>query len=276
MNTKKSPQKVAVSLLASACIALGVVGGQGASATESWQNTNLTAGYTTHSKFDPVFGTGTADEKLTTVRLEHFGVHEYGDNYFFFDTYHGKDVGNFLGFGAGSFGEQTKEQYFGVWNPRLSLSKVTGGDLSFGIVQDVYLAARIERGSYANFQADNFGVAFDLKVPGFSFFETDFYSRGASFTGDTGNGRNLFWRTFAMLPFEAAGMKFTWSPLVLVNFRRDERDTTTFVQPDLWMKLNKHFDVGYRHEYARYSKTASEGGGTYSRNTPTLMGRWNF
>lgn len=277
MSNKNSRQKSGLALLAICYVALGAMSSNGVSAAESWQNTNATAGYTTHSKFDPVFGTGTDDEKLTTVRLEHFGVHEYGDNYFFFDTYHGKNVGNFQGFGAGSFGEQTKEQYFAVWNPRLSLSKMTGANLSLGPIQDVYLAARIERGSYANFQADNFGVAFDLKVPGFSFFETDFYSRGASFTGDAGSsGRNLFWRTFAMLPFEAAGMKFTWSPLVLVNFRRDERDTTTFVQPDLWVKLSNHFDVGYRHEYARYSQTVSEGGGTYSRSTPTLMGRWNF
>ena len=277
MSNKNVRHKTGTALIASCCGALGMMGGQSAFATESWQNTNLTVGYTTESEFDPVFGTGTSDEKLTTIRLEHFGVHEYGDNYFFFDVYHGKDVGDFNGFGAGSFGEHAEDQYFGVWNPRLSLSKMSGADFSFGIVQDVYLAARFERGSYANFHAENYGVSFDLKLPGFSFFETDFYSRGADFTGDDDEaGRSLFWRTFAMLPFEVGGLKFTWSPLLLVNFRDDDRDTTVFVQPDLWLKLNEHFDIGYRHEYATYSETAAEGGGTYSRTSPTLLVRWNF
>ena len=80
-------------LIAGCCAALGIAAASSAYAAESWQNTNVTVGYSSESKFDPVFGTGTADEKLTTVRLEHFGVHEYGDNYFFFDTYHGKEVG---------------------------------------------------------------------------------------------------------------------------------------------------------------------------------------
>jgi nucleoside-specific outer membrane channel protein Tsx len=277
MNSKKIGRKFGTASIASCCVAVGIAGAQSAYATESWQNTNLTVGYTTKSKSDPVFGTGTEDEKLTTVRLEHFGVHEYGDNYFFFDTYHGKEVGTFSGFGAGSFGEQARDQYFGVWNPRFSLSKMTGANVSLGFIQDVYLAARLERGSYANFRANNFGVAFDLKLPGFSFFETDFYARDARFTGDEGKTvRTLFWRTFAMLPFEVGGLKFTWSPLVLVNFNNKDRDNTVFVQPDLWLKLNSHFDIGYRHEYATYSKTAGEGGGTYSRTTPTLLARWNF
>jgi nucleoside-specific outer membrane channel protein Tsx len=277
MSNMNMGRKCGRAMLAGYCMAYAMMGGQSAFATESWQNTNVTLMYTTESEFDPVFGTGTSDEKLTTLRLEHFGVHEYGDNYFFFDVYHGKDVGDFNGFGAGSFGDHADEQYFGVWNPRLSISKMTGANLSFGFVQDVYLAGRFEGGSYANFRADNFGVAFDLAVPGFSFFETDFYSRRATFTGDNGeNDRTLFWRTFAMLPFEVAGLKFTWSPLLLINFRDDDRDTTVFVQPDLWLKLNKHFDVGYRHEYASYSKTDAEGGGTYSRTSPTLMVRWNF
>lgn len=278
MKSKSIKRKASAGVLASCCVALGVAGASSAFATESWQNTNVTVGYTTQSKADPVFGTGTADEKMTTVRLEHFGVHEYGDNYFFFDTYHGNKVGGvFDGVGAGSFGDTASDQYYGVWNPRLSLSKMSGANLSLGFIQDVYLAARLERGSYANFRANNFGVAFDLKVPGFSFFETDFYARGARFTGDDGSTtRTLFWRTFAMLPFEVAGFKFVWSPLLLVNFNNKERETTVFVQPDLWLKLNSHFDVGYRHEYATYSKPDSQGGGRYSRTTPTLMVRWNF
>ncbi len=264
-------------LMAGCCVALGVASAGDANATESWQNTNVTIGYTTNSKFDPVFGTGTEDEKLTTLRLEHFGVHEYGDNYFFFDTYHGKGVGNYLGDGAGSFGVDTGNQYFGVWNPRLSLSKVSGASLSVGIIKDVNLAARLERGSYANFRADNLGIALDLDVPGFSFFETDLYARRARFTGDGGDAVDtVFWRTFAILPFEVGGLQFTWSPLLLVNFNNEDRGTTVFVQPDLWLKINSHFDIGYRHEYARYKRTDAEGGGSYSRHMPTLQVRWNF
>lgn len=251
-------------------------------ATESWQNTNVTLGYTTKAKFDPVFGTGTGDEKLTSLRLEHFGVWGYGDNYFFAETDHGKNIGNIpafsaAGFNAGSFADNTNDQYYIVWNPRLSLSKISGTKLSLGIIEDIYLAGRFERGSYANFGANNYGVAVDLKIPGFSFFETDLYSRSNRFTGNTvGTDRNLFWRTYAMLPFEVAGLKFTWAPLLLANFRKDDRGTNVFIQPDLWVKLNSSVDLGYRHEYNRYKKTPNEGGGTFSRTTPTLLVRWNF
>ena len=79
-----------------------------------------------------------------------------------------------------------------------------------------------------------------------------------------------------ILPFEVGGFQFTWSPLLLVNFNNEDRGTTVFVQPDLWLKINSHFDIGYRHEYARYKRTDAEGGGSYSRHMPTLQVRWNF
>jgi nucleoside-specific outer membrane channel protein Tsx len=245
-------------------------------ATEVFQNTDVTLGYTTQSKDDPVFGTGTSDKKLTTLRLEHFGVHGFGDNYFSIDNFHGKNVGNIPafsagGFNAGSFADNTKDQYFIVWNARASVAKLSDSKLAFGFVKDVSAMYRMERASYANFHADHFGPSFDLDVPGFAWFQTDFLLRKADYTGATAADKksSLYWHTFAILPFEVAGAKFTWTPLLNVNFDKGANGTTTIFQPDLWVKFGASpVELGFRAEYSHYKN--------FSRTSPTLLAKWNF
>jgi hypothetical protein len=48
--------KAASPFIAGCFIVLAMMDGQGAHATEIWQNTNVTLMYTTESEFDPVFG----------------------------------------------------------------------------------------------------------------------------------------------------------------------------------------------------------------------------
>jgi len=262
------------------CLAAGflaaVLGVPAAQATEVWQNTNVTLGYTTRSTYDPVNGTGTSDEKQSVLRLEHIGVNGIGDNYFSVDAYRGDKIGNIpalsaVGANAGSFGDNTDHQYLILWNTRASLSKLSGGKVGFGIIKDVYAMYRMERASYANFHSNNLGVSFDLSLPGFTWFQTEFLARKSKFTGSTADDRktSLFWHTVAVLPFEVGGISFQFTPLIQVNFSKGPNETDIFIQPDLWMKIkNTPLELGYRHEFHKFKN--------YSRSTPTVLLKWNF
>lgn len=237
-------------------------------AAEVFQNTDVVFGYSSKAKSDPVFGTGTSDEHVKSLRIEHFGVHNFGDNYFFVDTFDGKQVG---GPASGSFGVDTKRQYQLVWNARASLSKISGEKISFGIVDDISLFYRMERASYANYAANMIGPSFNLKLPGFSWFQTSFLFNKQTFTGATSDDKkgHLFWHTYAILPFDVGGAKVTFAPLIWVNFAKGGVGTETYVEPDLWVKLgDSPVDLGFRALYHHYKN--------YSRTTPTLMARWNF
>jgi nucleoside-specific outer membrane channel protein Tsx len=266
-------------LTITALVATALGGGMAeAVAEEVYQNSNVSVGYTNHARFDPVNGTGTADKKMTNFRLEHFGVNGYGDNYFMMENFHGKQIGNIPAFSAGginsgSFGVDTTDHYLGVWVPRLSLSRVSGGQPSSGVVKDWYLAGRVEKSDYANFRSFNLGVSVDLNLPGFAFFETDLYVRDAKFTGMTSDKNSLFSRTYFVYPFNIGPIQLKLTPLLLVNWRKDERNTELYIQPDLWIVLNKSFEIGYRHEYHRYDDGARA---KYNRVTPTVLAKWNF
>ena len=68
---------------------------------EDFSLTDVQLLYTTGARADAVNGTGTRNEKLTTIRFEHFGTHSLGDNYFSLDLFRGDQIG---GPGAGSGG----------------------------------------------------------------------------------------------------------------------------------------------------------------------------
>lgn len=264
-----------VACLTSLVIA-STLGIQVAQATEVFHITDVTFGYTNKAKFDPVFGTGTSDEKQTVLRLEHLGVHGFGDNYFSIDSFRGDQAGNIpalsaAGVNAGSFADNTKYQYLIFWITRGSLTKLIGAQKGQGLIKDVYAEYRMERGSYANYHSDNVGVSFDLNLPGFTWFQSELLARRSDFTGATAADRktSLFWHTVAILPFEVAGLNFTFMPLAQVNFSKGPNGTDTFVQPDLWLRIGKTpFEIGYRHEFHKFKN--------YKRTSPTVMAKWNF
>lgn len=246
-----------------------------AQATEVFQNTSATLGYTNKAEEDPVFGTGTNSENASFLRLDHFGVHGFGDNYFFIDTFKGKGVGNLSalpGVGAGSFGVNADRQYQLVWNARASLSKITGEKLSFGVIDDISLFYRMERASYVDYTANMIGPSLNLKLPGFAWFQTSllFNKQDYAFATSDFKKGHVFWHNFAILPFEVGGMKFTFAPLLWMNFsKEDSVGTELYIEPDLWVKLgNTPVDLGVRILYHRYKD--------YSRTSPTVMARWNF
>jgi nucleoside-specific outer membrane channel protein Tsx len=251
--------------LAAALAAASILSTASTAYAEEFSVTSATIMYTAKSKSDPVLGTGTSDEKLHTLQLEHFGGNAWGDVYIDAEVYNGRQVG---GAGSGSFGADTHNQNLIVFNPRLSLGKTTGTKFEFGPISDVALIARFERASYADFRSDNFGVSFNFKVPGFAYFESGILRRSTNFY----SGKAL-WRTVWFAPIDLGGAKLHFNGMLLVN-GTDANGTETFARPELLYQFGAKdtFQAGVRVEYHGY-KIA---GLNYRRTSPTLMAKWVF
>lgn len=236
-----------------------------AARAEDFSLTDVQLLHTNRARADAVNGTGTADEKLTTIRFEHFGTHSLGDNYFSLDYFRGDEVG---GAASGSFGAAPRYQSFFVYMPRVSLGKLTGKPMQFGPLQDIGLAARFEIASYANYRAAGPGLSLTWKVPGLAYLETALYPMRSNFS-DTYPLLRVVW----LAPFQVGGMKFNADGLLLVS-RPDGLGTNVLLQPELRVALDKaaRIEAGVRIEHARYTAA----GTNYSRTTPNLMLRWNF
>ncbi len=139
----------------------------------------------------------------TTMTLENFSVWEYGTVFFYYDITEptGDDSGpNYY-----------SNQFFGGLAPTLSLSRLTGKNLNFGIVRDISLRGEIENGSalgFANFQNYFYGLQYDLSVPGFDFLSINTVLRDNPDVAGVGFQIGLFWQmTYEFL--EKNRFKFT-------------------------------------------------------------------
>ena len=124
-----------------------------------WQSNSLTYLWGKNFKVNP--------STQQTLSFEHAYGWKYGDNFLFVDKifYQGqKDAGN---------GPNT---YYGEISPRLSFNKIFDQKLSFGPVKDVLLAMTYEFGE-GDTEAYLIGPGFDLDIPGFDYFQLNFYQR---------------------------------------------------------------------------------------------------
>jgi nucleoside-specific outer membrane channel protein Tsx len=250
-----------------AVLAAASISGAGVAQAEDYSLTDIQLLTTHRSKADVFNGTGTRDEKLTVLRAEHFGTWAYGDNLINLDLFHGERVG---GGASGSFGTDTGNQMFFIYQPRISFSRLAGREAGQGFIKDVYLTARREQASYANFWANNVGVSFDLNLPGVAFFEQDFMIRKTSVDAST----RWLSRTVWLAPINVGGMGIHFDALILVK-STDEFGTNVLAQPDLLIGLlpKGRLQAGVRVEYARYKMP---GGASYRRTTPFVMAKLVF
>lgn len=126
----------------------------------------------------------------TTLTIENFSVWEYGTVFFYYDITEptGRDQGP----------KYYSNQFFGGLSTTLSLSRMTGKDLSYdGILRDVSLRFEIENGSAngaANFQNYFYGLQYDLILPGFDFFSFNTVFRDNPRVHGVGFQLGMFWQ----------------------------------------------------------------------------------
>jgi len=99
------------------------------------------------------------EKRRTIVTLEHAHGHKFGDTYAWVDIIKPDGV---------------DDSYYGEFSPRLSLSKMTGYDFSYGLIKDVLISTTFEKAKGQGPQY-LYGGAIDFNLPGFKFFKTNAY-----------------------------------------------------------------------------------------------------
>jgi len=137
---------------------------------EHWSETNVQ--YLYGNGFDQLAGGNSVpDGDMETITIEHAGGWNYGKNFFFIDMT------------SADFASGKKYLLYAEWAPKVSLSKVSDSELSWGMIKDVYIAGEINQGD--DFRAINLGLAVGLDIPTFTFFDVNLFTRKDNYNDRT-------------------------------------------------------------------------------------------
>jgi nucleoside-specific outer membrane channel protein Tsx len=100
------------------------------------------------------------DMKAFVLSYTHASGWNYGDNFLFVDIT--RDY------------ESEKHSYYAEWSPRLSISKLSNTELSFGPISDLSVASTFE---FPNQMNTLIGLGVDFSVPHFAFLQSNLYYR---------------------------------------------------------------------------------------------------
>lgn len=106
---------------------------------------------------------GRDEQERTYFTFENVTAHDWGGTFFFVDAYQGHGSA------------QNQDEVYGEFSPTLSLSWLSGWDLSAGPLRDISLAHTYEFGGETDVNNYLNGLSFAWDVPGFQYFNTAFY-----------------------------------------------------------------------------------------------------
>ena len=158
----------------------------------------------------------------TVFTFKHVNKWKYGDNVFFWD--HTDPFGNIKG-------------NYAEFSPRLSFSKMTGKDYSFGPIKDVLLAGTYEMAP--NKRVYLGGIGTDLKVPGLTFAQLNSYVR------DTKDVKGETWQ-FTLVwqkNFELFNHKIVMLDAMDYSGREGRLKTILHSAPQFLVDIGKHAGV---------------------------------
>ena len=205
------------------------------------------------------------DGDLHTITLEHFSTWKYGANFFFVDMTKANYGNN------GFAGKRDSNKVYAEWAPRLSLSAMTGNNLSFSFINDVHLAGQLNRGE--DFNAELAGVGAMLDVPSFNFVEFNVYARDDNFNDKTSQ-LTVAWNATYNIGF----------PLVFegfVDYFGVDDGSTVIFQPRLLLDskyFRKELDglqVGIEYYYYNTSAVPNFKSKVVE-STPQFMAKWTW
>ncbi|WP_051144936.1 DUF5020 family protein [Thiomicrorhabdus sp. Kp2] len=231
-----------------------------ASQAANWSSTSLVmhngSGYKT------VPGNEEYDQSILT--LEHVSGWNYGKNFFFIDV---------------SEQNNPESSFYGEYSPSLSLSKLSGSDMSFGFVKDVSLAGTWEFGGITN--AKLAGLTFDLDIPGVPVASVSLYNRfGESkfAPGELSSAPQvtLVW----MAPFALGSTNWVFEGFLDYAWEEKEvgKVANTIAAPRLWLDTGalwgapKQFYTGIEYQYWN-NKYGVDG---VDEGVPQISAKWTF
>jgi nucleoside-specific outer membrane channel protein Tsx len=167
-----------------------------------------------------------------TVTFEHADGWMYGDNFLFIDFIQRDDVGL---------------EVYGEFYPRLSLSKLTNNDISYGIVKDISIVAGINAGSEPsedNFVAYLFGGGISFDIPHTEFIKLDIMAYKDDNVSSIGVQVSPVWN----IPFSIGNLDFKFRGFLdWLSSDATGGDDSILTQPQLLLDVGKL--VGNRNKF---------------------------
>ena len=174
-------------------------------------------------------------ERTTTLTGEWSNAWSYGDNFAFVDLAH-----PFSG----------EPATYSEWYTRLSLSELSGREISAGPVQDLLLAGNLKRGDgYRGYLA---GMGVRLDVPGFNFFNVNGFHRNDPNLPDSTWQLNMSWGgtfTTGALYWEFGGF-LNWAGAEGIAGAGAYSHPNLLTQPQLMFDLGRLLGSGPDRIYA--------------------------
>jgi nucleoside-specific outer membrane channel protein Tsx len=159
-------------------------------------------------KYDDVVAIATQTASRSVTTFEHVSGWSYGDNYLFFD------VTNI---------DKDGTEVYGEWHPRLSASKISGNDMSYGPIRDVLLALQVNmNGGAMPARSVLYGVGLDWNISGFNFVSTNLYIRKDAGKEGTGLQLTAAWA----YPIEMMNTKWKFEGFFDWNMKDYDYDST--------------------------------------------------
>jgi nucleoside-specific outer membrane channel protein Tsx len=230
-----------------------------------WQQSDFAYRYGTTNKVTPRI------EQVYTI--EQSSSWSFGDLYWFVDN------SFFNGAKAEPGGNFT---YYAEFSPRLSFNKIFNQHFKFGPVTDVLVTATQEFGE-GPVETALLGVGFDLAVPGFDFFQLNFYHRDPSGDrdGDTWQLTPAWGTTF---PFGKSNLLFDGYIDWITNSDNSFHSNfhlATQLKYDVGQALDweqKKVYVGIGYDYAKNKYGVKDGSYDIDANQSVLqfVARYNF
>jgi len=187
----------------------------------TWSTTNVQLLYGNN------YNTGLGgDDTRTVMTIEGANGWKYGDNFFFLDITNPNKTAT------------TTTSLYAEFSPRFSLSAMTGSDLSAGIIKDFLITTTLEAGN--GFHNYLYGVAADLNLPGFAFFQVNWYIvRDEVTANDDGSQVTLAW----LYPFKLGSVDMAFEGFADYAYGLDKSEDNLVAGPRLLMDVGKFFDA---------------------------------
>ena len=209
------------------------------------------------SHFQEPFNPANVHKDIITI--ENSSAWSWGSSYFFIDTlYSSENELNVDGY------EVSAWEGYAEWYPSASISKMTGADLSVGILNDVSLTMGINAGRKST-GSDPLvylpGLTFDLKLPGFAFFSLGTYAyidQGQVNNGDSNDCHSSGAQVTPswLVPFSIGDADFQFGGFIDFITAHGHCESQVVSQPQLTMDVGKmlgatpgKFYAGVEYQY---------------------------
>jgi nucleoside-specific outer membrane channel protein Tsx len=204
------------------------------------------------------------NSKKNIITFEHVSSWKYGDNFFFLDLTN-----------PTSNNASDRQEMYGEWHPRISLPKLRGKKCS-GFLQNLSLAAELNfgRSSFGSNRAVLYGIGIDLKVPGFAFFNINFFARQNKDSGVNTFQISPYW----LLPFTIGGISWEFNGFLDYETSKDSREANYLFSPQLLLDLGQFWGDAKRiHVGLEYNKWHNMFGiKDNNEDRWQLMARWTL